>query len=64
MEVGKIQTYNIMINDPENSPSLSIVSATGMPLGMTYSGTIFTIAPIQSDVACVHSVIITVTDGA
>ena len=53
-----------MINDPENSPSLSIVSATGMPLGMTYSGTIFTIAPIQSVVAGVYSVIITVTDGA
>ena len=53
-----------MINDPENSPSLSIVSATGMPLEMTYSGTIFTIAPIQSVVAGVYSVIITVTDGA
>jgi len=53
----------VTISDPESSPLLA-VSATGMPPGMTLTGTTFTIAPTQTNVAGVYPVSITVTDGA
>lgn len=51
------------ISDPESSPLLA-VSATGMPPGMTLTGTTFTIAPAQTNTAGVYPVNIKVTDGA
>lgn len=53
----------LVVNDPENNPSLAL-TATGMPSCMTISGTTFIIDPLQAELPGVYTVVATSDDGA